>query len=143
VDRKTPSIKKSDYEHLAAFRYGLRTFLRFSEQAAQAVGLTPQQHQAMLAIMGFPGREQVTVGELAERLQVRHHSAVGLVDRLAAQGLVERSQDITDRRQVLVALTPRGKDILDQLVLAHRQELQRIQPNLEQLLSVLSQDRDE
>lgn len=73
--------KKSDYEALAAFRYALRQFLRFSEDAAATEGLSPQQHQALLAIKGFPGRDSVTIGELAEKLQVRHNSAIGLVDR--------------------------------------------------------------
>ena len=75
-------ITKSQYENLAAFRFALRKFLRFSEDAAGAAGLTPQQHQALLAIKGFPGRDHVTVGELAERLQIKPHSAVGLIDRL-------------------------------------------------------------
>ncbi|MEO6753630.1 MAG: helix-turn-helix domain-containing protein, partial [Chthoniobacteraceae bacterium] len=78
-------LSKSQYEVLAAFRFALRRFLRFSEDAATAAGITPQQHQALLAIKGFPARDRVTVGELAERLQIRHHSAVGLIDRLVAE----------------------------------------------------------
>src|ERR1700761_5506251 len=84
-------LDKSQFETLAAFRYALRRFLHFSEEAAHAAGITPQQYQALLAIKGFPSREKVTVGELAERLQLRHHSAVGLVDRLVTEKLAHRS----------------------------------------------------
>jgi DNA-binding MarR family transcriptional regulator len=131
-------ISKADYEILAAFRYALRQFLRFSEEAAETVGLTPQQHQALLAIRGFPGREQVTIGELAERLQIRHHSAVGLVDRLVAQKLVARESAGSDRRQVYVRLTPGGLSALEQLSAVHRAELRRIGPRLRQLLAQLT-----
>src|SRR5262245_53741046 len=86
----SPGLTKTEYEVLAAFRYHLRQFLQFSEEAARSAGLTPRQHQALLAIKGFPERERVTIGELAEQLQIAHHSAVGLVDRLAAQHLIER-----------------------------------------------------
>ena len=79
-------IVKADYEALAAFRHALREFLDFSQEAARRAGLTPQQHQALLAIKGYPGREVVTVSELAERLLLRHHSAVGLLDRLEILG---------------------------------------------------------
>lgn len=133
-----PRIKQSEYEALAAFRYALRQFLRFSESAAQTVGLTPQQHQALLAIKGFPGRDRLTVSELAERLQIRHHSAVGLADRLAAQGLVKRQPATTDRRQVYVALSEKGMDLLEQLSAAHKQELKKLGPQLRQVLEHLS-----
>jgi DNA-binding MarR family transcriptional regulator len=76
-------VTKAEYETLAAFRYNLRHFLRFSESAAESTGLTSRQYQALLAIKGFPARDCITVGELAEQLQIAHHSAVGLVDRLA------------------------------------------------------------
>jgi DNA-binding MarR family transcriptional regulator len=127
-------VSKADYETLAAFRYALRQFLHFSEEAAGEVGLTPQQHQALLTIKGYPGRDYVTIGELAERLQIRHHSAVGLVDRLEAQNLVARRDAEADRRQVYVTLTPRGSNLLEQLAVAHRTELQRIGPQISQLL---------
>ena len=136
-------ISKADYETLAAFRYALRQFLRFSEEAAETVGLTPQQHQALLVIRGFPGREQVTIGELAERLQIRHHSAVGLVDRLVAQKLVVRESAGSDRRQVYVTLTPGGLRALEQLSAAHRAELQRIGPQISQLLVQLGPAAEE
>ena len=93
----TRRITKSHYELLSALRHALRRFLRFSEEAAHAAGLEPQQHQALLAIKGFPGRDHASIGELAERLQVRHHSAVGLIDRLARRGLVRRAPAAADR----------------------------------------------
>src|SRR3954464_664999 len=121
--RPSPSsIAKQHYELLARLRYTLRRFLNFSAEAAKAVGLTSQQHQALLAIKGFPGRDYVTIGELAERLQIRHHSAVGLVSRLAAQGIVERRPDTIDQRQVYVVLTPEGDDLLRRLTAVHREE---------------------
>jgi DNA-binding MarR family transcriptional regulator len=135
MDRR---VTKAEYELLAAFRYALRQFLHFSETAAAAVGLTPQQHQALLAIMGFPGRAHVTIGELADRLQIRHHSAVGLVDRLAGLGLVRRKPARTDRRQVYVQLTPHGTEILEQLTAAHCDELCRLRPQIHALLDRLA-----
>ncbi|MBV6394487.1 MAG: hypothetical protein HFACDABA_00052 [Anaerolineales bacterium] len=133
-------VKQSEYQALAAFRYSLRQFLRFSEEAARAVGLAPQQHQALLAIKGFPSSEPVTIGALAERLQIRHHSAVELVNRLASERLVEREHSKQDRRHVFVRLTARGLDILEKLSAAHKQELRRLGPQLRELLSVLSDD---
>jgi DNA-binding MarR family transcriptional regulator len=135
-------VRKADYETLAAFRYALRRFLRFSEEGAQSVGLTPQQHQALLAIMGFPGRASITMGELAERLQIRHHSAVGLVDRLASQGLVTRVQAPADKRQVLLSLTDDGASLLERLSLIHRDELRRLRPELTGLLERLAGGSD-
>ena len=127
---KTKQLSKSQYEMLAAFRYALRQFLHFSEEAAHAAGITPQQHQALLAVKGFPGRDCVTVGELAERLQLRHHSAVGLVDRLVAERLVARTPSARDRRQVYVQLTSRGENVLGRLSSAHNEQLKRIGPEL-------------
>ncbi len=133
-------INKAEYEMLANFRYSLRQFLHFSEMAARVGGITPQQHQALLTIAGFPGREQVTVSELAERLQIRHHSAVGLVDRLAAQGLVVRESGELDRREVYISLTSQGSAILAQLTATHREELRRIGPQLNLLIEGLTAD---
>ena len=127
---KTKQLSKSQYEMLAAFRYALRQFLHFSEEAAHAAGITPQQHQALLAVKGFPGRDCVTVGELAERLQLRHHSAVGLVDRLVTERLVARTPSARDRRQVYVQLTSRGENVLGMLSSAHSEQLKRIGPEL-------------
>lgn len=135
-------LSQLQYENLAAFRYALRQFLRFSEDAAKRAGLTPQQHQALLAIKGFPRRDEVTVSELAERLQLRHHSTVELLDRLAKLKLVARAQSDSDRRQVNVRLTPRGEQILDKLSSAHEEQLRRIGPELTGLLNQLGAVRE-
>ncbi len=126
---------KTEYEILAEFRYALRRFLRFSESAAGEVGLTPQQHQALLAIKGFPGREKITIGELAERLQIRHHSAVGLADRLEADRLIRRSPGTDDRRQVYISLTPHGDAVIEQLSALHHEQLRRLSPQLRELMT--------
>jgi len=130
-------VTKAQYEALAELRYALRQFLRFSENAAQAAGLTPQQHQAMLAIKGFPGRDRITIGELAERLQIVHHSAVGLADRLVAERHVRRLQSREDRRQVYLALTKRGETLLGKLSASHQEQLRRVGPQVSQLLKAL------
>jgi DNA-binding MarR family transcriptional regulator len=134
-------ISKAEYETLASFRYLLRQFLQFSEDAARQLGLPPQQYQALLAIKGFPRRDSITVGELAERLHIRHHSAVGLVDRMEAQGLVAREQG-QDRRQVQVKLTAQGGQFLGQLAATHREELRRIGPALSAILERLSENEE-
>lgn len=120
---------------LAAFRYELRKFLHFSEQAAQTHDLTPQQYQALLAIEGFPDRERLTIGELAEQLQIAAHSAVGLVDRLENAGLAERKPGVDDRRRVYVNLTPHGLEILESLAAVHREELETAGPLLNRLIT--------
>lgn len=135
-------LGKEQYETLAAFRYALRRFIHFSEEAARATGITPQQHQALLAIKGFPGRDAVTVGDLAERLQLRHHSVVGLVDRLVVEKLVMRVPAKEDRRQVLVQLTPRGEKTLAMLSALHREQLQQIGPELGRLLERINDHGD-
>ena len=134
---KKHPLAKAQYEMLAAFRYALRQFIHFSESAAHAAGITPQQHQALLAIKGFPGRESVTVSELAERLQLRHHSVVGLIDRLVVEKLLARAPSAKDRRQVFVHLTSRGENVLAKLSTAHSKELKRIGPELNSLLKCL------
>ncbi len=126
---------KTEYEILAEFRYALRRFLRFSESAAREVGLTPQQHQALLAIQGFPGREQITIGELAERLQIRHHSAVGLADRLEAEKLIKRVPGADDRRKVYISLTGHGQSMIEKLSALHHEQLVRLTPQLRSLLT--------
>jgi DNA-binding MarR family transcriptional regulator len=128
------SLPKSDYELLAAFRYTLRKFIGFSEEAATKHGVTPQQYQSLLAIEGHPGRNWVTVGELAERMRVTHQSAVGLVDRLEAMRLVKRTPSTEDRRRVCVALTAKGLKMLEKLYLVHRDELRTTGPQLVTLL---------
>ncbi|MFZ0630147.1 MAG: MarR family transcriptional regulator [Acidobacteriaceae bacterium] len=111
---------------LARFRYRLRRFLRFSEQAARAGGVTPQQHQLMLGIAGFTESGSATISELAEFLQERNNSVVGLVERAAQGGLVRRESGARDRRQVVVSLTPRGEEILAKLSELHLDEVQRM-----------------
>jgi len=128
------SLAKADYETLAEFRYLLRQFGAFSEDAARQAALTVQQHQALLAIKGFPGREELTVGELAERLNLKHHSVVGLVDRLMGRGLIQRRHDAMDRRRVLIALSAKAETLLLALTLVHRDELRRLAPLLRALL---------
>jgi DNA-binding MarR family transcriptional regulator len=123
-----------DYEALAQFRFQLRRFLSFSEAAARNVGLTPQQHQALLAIKGFSSAESLSVGELAEFLLVRHHTAVELVDRMTKLRLIERITDDDDSRRMLVKLTKKGEQKLRMLSKIHLQELQAASPTLTGIL---------
>jgi DNA-binding MarR family transcriptional regulator len=127
-------LSKADYERLAEFRSLVRRFLAFSEAAAHRAGLTPRQHQALLAIKGYPDTQRVSVGELAERLGLRHHSVVGLLDRLASRGLIKRRASRTDRRQVLIELSPKAEAALEALSRVHRGELKRLAPLLRPLL---------
>jgi DNA-binding MarR family transcriptional regulator len=119
-------LTKQDFEALARFRFGLRRYLRFSELTVRGQGLTPQQYQLLLALKGFPGRDWATVGELAERLQLRHHSVVELVDRAQAQDLVQRAPHADDARAVRILLTGAGEGILGRLAALHRDELRRL-----------------
>jgi DNA-binding MarR family transcriptional regulator len=121
-----PEISKADYEALHAFRHALRRFMHFSEEGARAAGLTAQQHQLLLAVKGQPGRDWATITDLAESLQIRHHAAVGLVDRCARAGLVVRTQSPNDRRQVHVTLTNKGEEVLAGLSTRNRRELQTL-----------------
>jgi DNA-binding MarR family transcriptional regulator len=128
-------LSKRDYEVLAEFRYLLRKFAGFSHAMARAAGLTVQQHQALLAIRGFSGGAHITIGELAERLNGLHHSAVGLIDRLVARALVRRRRDPLDGRRVMVVLTPKGRTLLADLSLSHRDELRQLAPLLRRVLA--------
>jgi DNA-binding MarR family transcriptional regulator len=134
-------ISDQDYATLAAFRHALRRFAAFSETEAKAVGLTHQQHQALLAIKGRPSQgpapDGLGVGEIADHLLVRHNTAVELVDRLAEAGLVQRHPDPADRRRILVTLTGRAEALLRRLSAAHVRELRAIRPNLLALLQTL------
>jgi DNA-binding MarR family transcriptional regulator len=127
-------LTKADYELLAAFRYALRKFVGFSENAAIANGVSPQQYQTLLAIEGFPGRNWVTIGELAEQMRIAHHSAVGMVDRMEGLGLLKRASSEQDRRRVQVSLTRKGHYILEKLYRIHRAELRSVGPQLAALL---------
>jgi DNA-binding MarR family transcriptional regulator len=129
------SLTDKDYRSLAEFRFLLRRFLSFSEEAARAAGLAPQQHQALLAIKGYGGR--LTIGELADRLFVKPHSAAELAERLAQAKLVQRRADDVDKRRVLLVLTKAAEKKLEQLSSNHREELQRLAPLLKPLLNQL------
>lgn len=126
-----------DYQKLAEFRYLLRHFLIFSEKAAAQSGLTAKQHQALLAIKGWGGPGPVTAGLLAERLGIKPHSAVGLIDRLAAKGLVLRKTSEDDRRQVRILATPAAEVLLASLSKVHWDEIRRLAPLLKTLLDAL------
>jgi DNA-binding MarR family transcriptional regulator len=114
------------FQELAFFRHRLRKFLRFSERAARECGITPQQHQLMLGVAGFTGAGTATISEIADFLQEKHNSVVGLVDRAVESGLVERTEDAADRRVVVVSLTERGEEILSRLSVMHRAEVKRL-----------------
>ncbi len=129
-----------NYRALADFRYQLRRFLSFSNQAARDAGLEPQQHQLLLAVKGMPEDVEATVGTLAERLQVRHHSTVELVDRMEGRGLVRRLRSADDRRRVVVSLTARGETVLARLSAAHRAEMRSIGPRLRGALDAIITD---
>lgn len=129
-------IGDGDYRTLAQFRRELRRFLHFSAEAAKTAGLTPQQHQALLAIRaGSP--DGLLVGELADNLLLKPHSTSELVDRLAAHGWVVRTDDGADRRQVYIRLTDRARALLASLSNDHRAELRRLRPLLRTLLDAL------
>lgn len=138
--KSSEGLAKEDYELLAEFRYTLRKFLGFSEAMAMQHGVTAQQYQALLAIEGFPGRNWVTVGELAEQLRTTHHSAVGLVDRMETLRLVSREKSTEDRRRVHVSLTRKGRGLLEKLYRVHRTELKAVGPRLIGLLQKASED---
>lgn len=116
--------------YLAWFRYRLRCFLRFSESAARASGVTPQQYQLLLGILGYTGRGWATISELAEFLQERHNAVVGLVERAERRGLIRKEPGVNDRRFVRVRATPRGERVLKNLAKLHRRELARLRLGL-------------
>ena len=120
----------SDYQALAEFRYQIRKFLHFSEQAVQAAGLERGQYQLMLAIKGMPEGVRPRIRELADRMQIQHHSAVELINRLEKGGYVRRERAQEDRREVLLALTPKGERVLGSLALHHHEELRSAAPGL-------------
>jgi DNA-binding MarR family transcriptional regulator len=132
-----PRLQQRDYESLANFRYLLRRFLEFSEKEARKSGLAPRQHQALLAIKGFGGGKALSVGDLAEHLRIRHHSAVELADRLVQGGFVVRDQDPADHRRVLLRLTGKAERHLEDLSAVHLAELRRIGQLLEEAIKIL------
>ena len=144
ADHRAPDHDEPDdaeYRRLLELRTGLRRFLRWSEQQAVAVGITPAQHQLLLAVRGHPGPEGPAIGDLAETLLLRHHSVVGLVDRAVAAGLVDRHTDPDDHRVVRLRLTPAGARRLHRLSGAHLEELRRLAPRMRSLWSNLDASR--
>ncbi len=124
------SLPDEAYERLLALRSGLRRFLRWSEQQARAAGLTPAQHQLLLAVRGHRDPRGPTIGEVADYLLLRHHSAIGLVDRAEEAGLVTRTRDEHDQRVVRLGLTTEGAERLEALSALHLEELKRLAPHL-------------
>lgn len=129
MSARTRKLTDADYARLADFRYALRCFLEFSESAATRARLTPQQHQALLVIRGSQG-SVATVGQLAERLRVRHHTAVELSQRLEAAGLIRRQPSPDDGRAVCLSLTSDGSAKLEELTRVHREELHQLSPEI-------------
>lgn len=135
----TPTPSEEDYRRLLELRTGLRRFLRWSEQQARAAGLTPAQHQLLLAIRGHPDSRGPTVGDVAGYLLLRHHSVVGLVDRAEAAGLVTRRPDAANLSAVRLQLTDKGSRRLDALSEQHLEELEHLAPTMHALWSALEQ----
>ena len=129
----TPHLATSDYRRLLRFRDGLRTFLKWSEEQAQTAGMTPAQHQLLLAIRGHPGEDAPTIGDVAEHLLLQHHSAVGLVDRAEKAGLVRRSPDREDHRIVRLSLTSKSRRLLERISAANLEELHRLASHIRPL----------
>jgi DNA-binding MarR family transcriptional regulator len=130
----------SDYQALAEFRHQIRRFLHFSEQVVKNAGMERGQYQLMLAIKGIPAGVRPRIRELANRMEIRHHSAVELVNRLEAGGFVHRTRAQDDRREVLLALTPKGEIVLSELALHHHDELRSTGPELVAALQRIMQD---
>lgn len=132
------SVQQSDYHALAEFRYQIRRYIRFSEAAARKAGAEPQQHQMLLAVKGTPDGETPRIAYLAERLQIQHHSAVELVDRMEKKGLLTRARGKNDRREVLIRLTAQGDRLLAELTRHMRAELRSAAPALVAALGKLT-----
>ncbi len=128
-------LSEDQYRDLAEFRRQIRLFLRFSEVSAKEHGIEAQQHQLLLAVRGLPEGVNPTIGEIASRLFIQHHSAVELVNRLESTGAIARQPGTHDKREVWVRLTPAGRAILRKLAIAHREELERSGPALAQALN--------
>jgi len=129
-ETRTAALSEGDYRDQSEFRYALRRFMRFSELQARQEGITPQQHLVLLMVRGHPAYPRVTIGDIAERMQVKHHSASLLVDRTVRRGLLKRESDTGDRRRALVSLTDAGDDVLERITLANRAELSALESQL-------------
>jgi DNA-binding MarR family transcriptional regulator len=132
-------LEQEDFTHLLELRKGLRRFLRWSEEQAKAAGLTPAKHQLLLAVRGHPDPSGPTIGEIADYLVLRHHSAVGLIDRAVADGLVKRNADPHSKSVVRITLTPAGMDKLELLSEAHLEELAHLAPTMQALWHAVEQ----
>ena len=130
-------MDQPDFETLAAFRNSLRRFLKFSEASAEAAGVSSQSYQALLAIKGLDGGRKMTIGELAQVLLIRHNSAVGLADRLVAQGYLKRQLDPHDRRRVFLLLTPSGESLVTSIATRNLAKLIELRGDLESVLKSL------
>jgi DNA-binding MarR family transcriptional regulator len=137
ISRHDMPLDDSDFEHLLELRTGLRRFMHWSEEQAKAAGLTPAKHQLLLAIRGHPDPAGPTVGEIADYLVLRHHSAVGLIDRAVGDGLVQRIPDAASKSVVHVTLTPAGTHKLNTLAETHLQELAHLGPTMRTLWQAL------
>jgi DNA-binding MarR family transcriptional regulator len=133
-------LEVPNFKAMAELRYQIRKFLRFSESAARKAGIEPQQHQLLLAVRGLPNGVKPTVGVLAERMQLQHHSTVELIDRLVDRGFLSRLRGTEDRRQVLVKLTHDGEEFLKKLSLHHLEELRSAGPAFVKVLNSLIED---
>jgi DNA-binding MarR family transcriptional regulator len=147
VQKSAGRWAEDDYRDQADFRCGLRQFLRFSEEQARVAGITPQQHVLLCIVRGHKGYPSVTIGDIADSLQVRQSSASLLVDRCVKRGLLERGEDPLDRRRAVISLTPEGQRILDEIMNANRRELGELHEALFResflkAISVTSQDSD-
>jgi DNA-binding MarR family transcriptional regulator len=133
-------VTLADYRLLAEFRHEMRKFLAFSEGAARSAGVEPQQHQMLLALRGLPEGARPTIGTIAERLCVQHHTAVALVDKLEERALLRRERGTPDRREVLLHITPEGESLLRELSALHRQQLAVVGPALVSALEAILDD---
>ncbi len=130
-------VALKDYRALAAFRYEIRRFLAFSERAARGAGIEPQQHQALLATVGLPAGQRPTIGTIAERLCVEHHTTVAIVDKLVERQFAVRERSETDKREVLVRVTDEGLQLLKELSRMHREQLGSVAPDMVAALSTV------
>jgi DNA-binding MarR family transcriptional regulator len=130
-------ISNADYRSLAALRFEIRKFLAFSEQAARRVGIEPQQHQLLLVVRGLSADARPTIRSAADRLCVKHHTAVALVDKLERRGLLARERGSEDKREVLLSLTPAGDALLHELSALHREQLRTVGPAMVNALQMI------
>jgi DNA-binding MarR family transcriptional regulator len=134
-------LNSKNYETLASFRYQIRRFLRFSKDLLSSEDLTPDQYQALLAIRASSVNRKLSIRDLAEQLQVRHHSTVGIVDQLVSRDAIVRQVAPDDRRKILLTLTEKGEEIVERLAPAHHEELSRLCPEMIRTLEKISTER--